>query len=472
MQQENKSGAQPEEDGSPFDRALRVASHAALIVLAVLAGALLTATDIFPGPEVKRAQKAGRAVYDQLTKYDDVYKSDLWQKARGPVRGVTVHDRARSGDGFILYTSGHAPAAFLMDRDGQVRHVWQRPFSTVWDKKIAKVKRPQPDSHVFFRNARAFPNGDLLAIYEGAGDTPYGYGLVKLDRDSNVVWRYLEHVHHDLDVGPDGRVYVLTHQFDKEKMEGFDNLSRPWLDDLLVILSPDGKELKKISLTRVVARSRYSHLLHTVSSYAVGDPLHANAVEVITPERARNFAFGKAGQVLLSFRELGAIAVLDLESEELTWGARSYWIGQHDPDILADGNILLFDNYGQFQGPEGRSRVIEFDPRDMRVVWQYGGTREAPLESDIRSAQQRLDNGNTLIEESNGGRIVEVTREGQIVWEFVNPVSGGKNGDKLPVIGGAESMAAGFFDKEFREHIAGKQRFAKFQESKIQRRMK
>jgi hypothetical protein len=93
--------------------------------------------------------------------------------------------------------------------DGEVLHEWRRPYSTVWNEGAA-VKRPQPDSHVYFRKAMINPNGDLLALYEGVGDTPYGYGLVKLDRNSEVIWSYLAHTHHDLDIRPDGRIYVLT----------------------------------------------------------------------------------------------------------------------------------------------------------------------------------------------------------------------------------------------------------------------
>jgi hypothetical protein len=37
---------------------------------------------------------------------------------------------------------------------------------------------------------------------------------------------------------------------------------------------------------------------------------------------------------------------------------------------------------------------------------------------------QRLPNGNTLITESAFGRFFEVTREGEIVWEYVNPFFG------------------------------------------------
>jgi hypothetical protein len=60
-----------------------------------------------------------------------------------------------------------------------------------------------------------------------------------------------------------------------------------------------------------VAASEFRHLLYGVAAYALAEPLHTNTVVVITEEAAANFAFGEAGQILLSFRELGAIGVLD-----------------------------------------------------------------------------------------------------------------------------------------------------------------
>jgi len=421
------------------DKAFYGAFLAALLLIALVTGAVLSAAGIFPGPQIARAYQGGKALHDQLTAYQDVYTSDLWHPARAPDQGVTVHDPARTQDGVTLYTSGHEAAAYLISMDGEVLHEWRRPFSTVWSDST-RAGRRQPDSHVYFRKALVYPNGDLLAVYEGVGDTPYGYGVVKLDRDSEVVWSYPGRAHHDIDIGPDGRIYVLTHDLVDEPLQGFENLASPRLDDFLVVLSPEGEELRKISLIHPVAASEYLHLLHTVSSYAIADPLHANTVNLITDEAASNFAFGEAGQVLLSFRELGAIGVLDLDSEALVWASRAYWLGQHDPDILPNGNILLFDNYGNFKKPEGRSRVIEFDPVTMEIVWQYAGSTELPFESAIRSSQQRLANGNTLITESNGGRIIEVTRAGDIVWQFVNPIRGGPEEGRVPIICWAQRL--------------------------------
>ena len=41
--------------------------------------------------------------------------------------------------------------------------------------------------------------------------------------------------------------------------------------------------------------------------------------------------------------------------------------------------------------------------------------------SAVQGAAQALPNGNVLVTESTKGRVFEVTRDGEIVWEFWNP---------------------------------------------------
>ncbi|EPC00832.1 hypothetical protein L861_13660 [Litchfieldella anticariensis FP35 = DSM 16096] len=435
------------EQTSFLDKIFRALSWAALMLLVFIAGALLTVSETFPGPQIERAYEGGMALYRQYTQYQDVYAGDIWRDERRSEKGVTIHEPGLAQDGLTLYTSGNAPAAYLIDMNGDVVHEWRRPFSEIWQEGVGSIEKPRPDEFVHMRNARALPNGDLIALYEGNGDTPYGYGVVKLDRDSNVIWSYPGRTHHQLDIAPDGKIYVLTHEVVDDEVDVLGK--QPRLEDFLVVLSPDGEELQKTRLLTTLGQSKYARMLESVPGRTLWDPLHNNTVEYIDRQKARNFAFGEEGQVLVSFRALHVIAVFDPETEDFTWATRGPWDAQHDPDILPNGNILLFDNRGNQNEAEGESRILELDPQTMEIVWQYRGTAEQPFASQIRGDQQRLANGNTLITESDGGRLLEVTPEGEIVWEFLNPDRGGPDDKMIPVMTWAQRLDRSMFNAEF-----------------------
>ena len=67
------------------------------------------------------------------------------------------------------------------------------------------------------------------------------------------------------------------------------------------------------------------------------------------------------------------------------------------------------------------SRVIELDPQSYEVVWEYKSLRPLEFYSPLISGCQRLQSGNTLICEGMWGRIFEITRNGEIVWEYISP---------------------------------------------------
>ena len=388
--------------------------------LSFVAGAFVILNGSFPARHLGDAYRGGQALIAKQTHYPNEFRTDLWVPARGDRRGVTVHDPARAQAGLTLYTSGDGTHARLVTMAGEVAHEWRLPFSAVWNEDAA-VENPQPDNFMYWRKAHLFPNGDLLAIYVAAGDSPWGYGLVKLNAASEPLWTYLQHTHHDVDVGADGRIYALTHEFSRKLYDGFPHLTTPRIDDSVVVLSPDGAELQRVPIIDAFVNSPYARLLNKGSWYNDDDFLHTNSIDVIDEDAAARLPFAKAGQVLLSFRDMDTIAVLDLERQQIVWALRGPWMSQHDADVLPNGEIMLFDNLGHF-GPGGRSRVIAFDPMTSEITWQYRGTRAQPFDSEVRAAQQRLPNGNTLITEAVGGRLFEVTADGDIVWEFINPV--------------------------------------------------
>lgn len=420
----------------------------AVAFLAFVLGAFLMLAELPPYGWFRDVQLAGRALARQRSEFSDPFKTDLWQPARTPRRGVTVNQPGAL-QGYTLYTSGDAPEARLIDMSGRVVHRWAMPYSQVWDSQSA-IRHPVPDTQTYFRDACVFPNGDLIAVYDGVGDTPHGYGMIKLDRNSNLLWKYLQHAHHDVDVAPDGRVFTLTHEVSQQVIEGREYLKPPRIDDYLVELSPQGQELRRFPLLQALHRSPYTRLLEILPWYLMesGDFLHSNAVQYIDAQTAAQFDFAEPGQILLSMREPGALAVFDLDRGEFTWALRGPWIGQHDPDLLDNGHILLFDNNGHL-GRGARSRVLEFDPRDMRIAWQYAGTDAAPLDSVIRAQQQRLRNGNTLITESGGGRLIEVTAGGEVVWEYLNPARAGPDQDLIAIVSAGQRLETPFFDDDF-----------------------
>jgi hypothetical protein len=98
---------------------------------------------------------------------------------------------------------------------------------------------------------------------------------------------------------------------------------------------------------------------------------------------------------------------------------------QHAPYILSNGHMLLFDN-GPHRLDESFpfSRILEIDPTTKNTVWKYQEAIPSNFFSPRISNAQRLPNGNKLINEGWFGRFFEVTAEGDVVWEYVNPYFG------------------------------------------------
>jgi len=70
------------------------------------------------------------------------------------------------------------------------------------------------------------------------------------------------------------------------------------------------------------------------------------------------------------------------------------------------------------------SRIVEVELATKQIVWKYQEKRESDFFSPRISNTQRLPNGNTLVCEVDCGRFYEVTTDGELVWEYVNPYFG------------------------------------------------
>jgi hypothetical protein len=342
-------------------------------------------------------------------------------------------------DGFTLFAredrsdpAGFATQAYLINMREEQVHKWAVPFSKVWSQ-APHIPGPVQDRGVCFFACHLDPNGDLIVVFHGDGHAVEGFGLAKLDKDSNVLWKYPACAHHDVDVGDDGTIYAIKQEMVDALPRGLEFIPPPCMVDYLVQLSPDGKELREpLSVLEAFRDSPYALLLtpagrsskrdispgltapRFLNDIKSGDILHTNSVHVLRREIASQFPGFKPGQVLVSIRHLDVIALVDLDKRAVVWAARGPWRAQHDAQFLGNGHLLIFDNLGLPQ----TSRVLEYDPRTQSFPWSYPGPGGASFLSRARGLCQRLPNDNTLIVDSQDGQVFEVTHGGEVVWTF------------------------------------------------------
>jgi hypothetical protein len=322
--------------------------------------------------------------------------------------GVIRHDPARAYGGYNLVCRRLGQGAYLMDMEGRVVHAWAFP----------------EDSKYHWTRVEILDNGDIIALHNM-------HSVLRLDWNSNLIWKKNLLAHHDITVAPDSSIYALV--FGAKRYRGH----RVRFTSV-VHMSPEGERLGRWSTydhieDLKVALDRRSFLDTVLDSLvALGvtpdslelapgalDYFHANTLTVIGEndlgKRDPRFA---AGRLLTCFRNVNQIAVMDLDTMEILWAwGEGVLEWPHHPTMLGNGHILIFDNgvVREF------TRVIEIDPSSGEVVWEYGARPDERFYSPTKGSSQRLPNGNTLICDANNGRALEVTAEGEVVWEWLNP---------------------------------------------------
>jgi hypothetical protein len=184
-----------------------------------------------------------------------------------------------------------------------------------------------------------------------------------------------------------------------------------------VEIDPKGKELRRIETWKLYDPRK--------------DPIcplegriewtHINSIDV-----------NAGGEIAISCRNNSRVSVISPDGE-MTWnyGAPDT-AHQHHATFVNGGNIQIFDNGMHRVRGMSASKVIEVNRENDEVVWSYDGDPAAQFFSGHISGASRLPNQNTLICEGTAGRVFEVTRSGEVVWEWWNPVYNTRpNGDTM-----------------------------------------
>lgn len=372
---------------------------------------------------------------DYLLNIDDELFESRWHLEQYKDTGLIYKAPDYNSPNYTLFTSTHDYTARLLNEKGEVIHTWDMDFDKVWHDQthmIASPLGPPLTKDVFYlRDFEVFPNGDIIFAIHGMGITPWGVGLVKLDKDSNVLWKYAGFVNNDFEMRKDGKIYAVVHKIKETTAKDTAiTTDKFYLDDHIALINENGEEVKRFSLIEAFKNSKYKEFLEQLEDRTDlgGDLFHTNAIEIIEPT-PNNPDWMVPGHLLLSIRNLHALAVFNPEAGEITHLISMNTRMQHDIDQLDNGNLMLFDNRGSMNG-KGFSRAIEFDPATLATIWEYDGTEELPLKNKFWGEQKRLPNGNTIIVDAEKGRIIEVTQNKDIVWDYRTPLFKEKDGVK------------------------------------------
>jgi outer membrane protein assembly factor BamB len=274
-----------------------------------------------------------------------------------PDWSVDVYDPNLVWSGTTLFADNHnlaAPRIVEVNLLGEI----------VWEYRLPENLRQFTNPGF---DIEPLPNGNVLFVLPRKG-------TFEIDRKGNVVWSYLtEQISHDADRLSNGNTLVVFGAMDR-------------MNDA---------QVKEISPKGDLVWAWYARDHFNRSPYiGISDEgwTHTNAAS-----RLAN------GNTLISLRNFHVVIEIDPKGAVVKTYGEGLFQYPHDPQVLANGNILLANHVEP-------QRAIEIDPQTGQVVWQYVLPRQL-----VRDAN-RLPNGNTLITGSTA--LVEVTRQGKVVWQL------------------------------------------------------
>jgi hypothetical protein len=239
------------------------------------------------------------------------------------------------------------------------------------------------------------------------------------------MWKVPRETHHAVFLADDNTLWVPARRFHNERSTLFPNLVPPFYEDTLLQVSLNGEVLREISVLGLVYENKMEGLLQTGKRYTKVrfiDPLHLNDVDVLSPKQAAAFESLDAGVVMISMRFPNLVLIFEPDSGKIIWHQNGPWIRQHDPDFRDDGQISVYDNRGaeEDEGLFGDTRILLIDPITRRTRDAYPYDEVNRFFAPTRGRHQNLDNGNTLIVDTNGGQILEIAKNGRTVWSYLN----------------------------------------------------
>lgn len=404
-----------------------------------------------PQGDVRRIYNYVRLVRESNSKVSNVTNS------RDVNEQETDNPMTIEKESYTLMSPLKSTNTFLMDSEGNTVFTWESNY------------RPGNASYLL-DNGHLLRTANVKSKAFNAGGA--GGRLEEFDGEGNLIWEYEyasndDLAHHDIEVLPNGNILIIAW----EKITKQESLSmgrKPnlvkdslWVDHIIevkpyenkggeivwewhlldhLVQDYDAKQDNYGDISKNPQLVNFNYTPYPNKKSGLDDWTHINAIDYNE----------ELDQILLSVHGLNEIWIIDHntttqeasgekgdllyrfgnpEAYEAGEKKDCMLFGQHDAKWINNGNILVYNN-GTNRGGRGisystvdeikvsldnGSYTLENQP--SQIVWTYGEVQEKMYSKSISGAQ-RLPNGNTQICIGESGKILEVTRDGQIAWEY------------------------------------------------------
>jgi len=324
-------------------------------------------------------------------------------------KGIIYHNALKSDNGYTLICPKYSKDMWLIDIKGNVVNRWRMPYL--------------PAGHGILLPNGNFFYGGQLKTHEEVGLPPefsaLGGILMEVDWNGKIIWQLeVPYQHHDFQVTKEDHIFYSAHSIEsildnsrakklKGGIPGTEFNGKVWGDTLYEI-NRAGKILWK-------------WLAHEHLDLEIDDicPLETRAKWPLI----NSIWVCKDGNILISLRVSSEIVKIEYKTGKVLGRyGKGKIFHQHDARELDNGNILVFDNGNhRFGYGPSYSRVVEINPLADEIVWEYKGNPPSDFYSAVAGGSERLANGNTVICESQTGNIFEITKDKELVWEYISP---------------------------------------------------
>lgn len=296
--------------------------------------------------------------------------------------------------------------AWLTNDKGETIHTWDLTY----ERFDADGPLNGSDSpHAF----KVLEDGSLIVSFD-SGDV-----MARIDQCSNVMWTQASVYHHSLERAPDGSFWAWrgnnTAYGHYHYMTNFDADTGKTIRELGLIEDFITRDFETGALFGIRNDYPFREFDKSPKDKLRYDLFHPNDIDVLQPEIADKFPDFEAGDLLLSIRATNLVVVIDPDTKEVKWAQNGPWRSQHDPDFVADGTISIYNNNSYF----GRSEIVKINP----TTGEYSNDLENGdlfFYSKTQGKHQYLPNGNLLIVNPDEGRTLQVTSNGDKVFELNN----------------------------------------------------